>query len=56
MLNIDINEGLNVSDVGDKFPKIVPSEINQNKAAVFNNFSMSEKIQRPQVPLQKMVA
>ena len=43
MLNIDINEGLNVSNVGDKFPKLVPPETDQNKAAVFNDSSTSEK-------------
>ena len=47
MLDIDINKGLNVSNVGDKFPKLVPPEIDQNKTAVFNDFSTSEKIQRP---------
>ena len=30
-------------DVGDKFPKVVPPETEQNKTAVFNDFSMSEK-------------
>ena len=43
MLNIDITEWLNVSDVGDKFPKVVPPETDQNKTAAFDDFSMSEK-------------
>ena len=43
MLNIDINEVLNVSNVGDKFRKLVPPEKYQNKNAVFNDFSTSEK-------------
>ena len=43
MLNIDINEGLNVSNVGNKFPKLVPPETDQNRAAVFNDSSTSEK-------------
>ena len=47
MLNIDINECLNVSNVGDKFPKFVPPEADQNKTAVLNDSSTSEKIQRP---------
>ena len=55
MLNIDINDGLNVSNVGDKFPSIVSPETGQNKTAVFNDSTMSEKNQRPKVPLQKMV-
>ena len=42
-LNVDINDGLNVSNVGDKFPKVVPPETDQNKTAVFNDSSMSEK-------------
>ena len=37
MLNTDINEGLNVSNVGDKFPKLVPPETDQNKTAVLND-------------------
>ena len=37
MLNIDINEGLNVFNVGDKFPKLVPPETDQNKTAVLND-------------------
>ena len=55
MLNIDINECLNVSNVGDKFPKFIPPEADQNKTAVLNDSSTSEKIQRPSVHLQKMV-
>ena len=43
MLNIDINEGLNVSNVGDKFPKLVPPETDQNKATVFNDSSTSQE-------------
>ena len=43
MLNISINEGLNVSDVSDKFQKVVPPETDQNKTAAFNDLSMSEK-------------
>ena len=43
MLNIDFNESLNVSNVGDKFPKLVPPETDQNKTAVFNDSSKSEK-------------
>ena len=43
VLNIDINEGLNVSNVGDKFPKVVLSEKDHNKIAVFNDSSTSEK-------------
>ena len=43
MLNIDITEGLNVSNVGDKFSKLVPPETDQNKTAVFNYSSTSEK-------------
>ena len=43
MLNMDINEGLNVSNVGDKFPKLVPPEPNQNKTAVLNDSSTSKK-------------
>ena len=31
MFNIDINEELNVSDLGDKFPKVFPPETGQNK-------------------------
>ena len=43
MLDIDINEGLNVFNIGDKFPKLVPPETDQNKTAVFNNSSKFEK-------------
>ena len=43
VLHIDINEGLNVFDVGDEFPKDVPPEIDQNKTAGFNDFPVSEK-------------
>ena len=35
MLNIDIT-GLNVSNVGDKFWKLVLPETDQNKTVVFN--------------------
>ena len=42
MLNIDIIEGLNVSNVGDKFSKLVSPEADQNKTAVFNYSSTSE--------------
>ena len=41
VLRIDINEGLNVSNVGDKFPtrkKLIP-----NNATVFNDSRTSEK-------------
>ena len=55
VLKVDINEGLNGSNVGDKFPKVVPPETDQNKTAVFNDSSMSEKNQRLKVPSQKMV-
>ena len=43
VLNIDVTIVLNVPDVGDKFPKVVPPETDQNTTAVFNDFSMSEK-------------
>ena len=43
LLNVDINEGLNVSNVGDKFPKVVLPETDQNKSTVFHDSSMSEK-------------
>ena len=43
MSNIDINEGLNVSNVSDKFPKLAPPETDQNKTAIFNDSSTSEK-------------
>ena len=43
MLNIDIDEGLNVSNVGDKFPKFIPPETDQNKAAVFNDSFTSQE-------------
>ena len=55
VLNVGINEGLTVSTVGDKFPKVVLPETDQNKTAVFNDSSMSEKNQRLKVPSQKMV-
>ena len=42
-LNVDINDGLNMSNVGDKFPKAVPPETDQNKTTVFNNSSVPEK-------------
>ena len=41
--NIDINKGLNISNVGDQFPKVFPPETDQNKTAVFNDSSMPEK-------------
>ena len=43
MLNIDIDEGLNVSNVGDKFPKFIPPETDQNKATVFNDSFTSQE-------------
>ena len=43
VLNIDINEGLSKSNVGDKFPKVAPLETDQNKTTVFNDSSTSEK-------------
>ena len=43
MSNIDIDEGLNVCNVGDKFPKLVPPETDQNKTAIFNDSSTSGK-------------
>ena len=43
IVNIDINEGLNVSNVGVKFPKIVPLKSDQNKNVLINNWSASEK-------------
>ena len=43
VLNVDINEGLNVSNVGNKFPKVVLPETDQNKTALFNDPSVSEK-------------
>ena len=43
MLNIGINEGLNVSNVGDKFPKRILPEADKNKTAVLNDSSTSEK-------------
>ena len=43
VLKVGINEGLNGSNVGDKFPKVVPPETDQNKTAVFNDSSMSER-------------
>ena len=42
MLNIDIIDGLNVSNIGDKFSKLVSPEAAQNKTAVFNYSSTSE--------------
>ena len=44
--NIDINEGLNVSDVGDKFPKVFWPEADQNKTAAFKDFILPKKNQR----------
>ena len=55
VFNIGINEELNVSDVGDKFPKVFRSETDQNKTAPFKDFTMSKKNQRLKVQLQKMV-
>ena len=55
LFNIDINEGLNVSDVGDKFPKVFWPETDQNKNAAFKYFTTSKNNQRPKVQLQKMV-
>ena len=43
VLNIDINKGFNISNVGDQFPKVFPPETDQNKTAVFNDSSMPEK-------------
>ena len=43
ILSIDITEGLNVSNEGDKFTKLVPPETDQIKTAVFNDSSMSKK-------------
>ena len=43
VLNIDTNEGLNVSNIGDNFPKAVLPETDQNETAVFNDSSTSEK-------------
>ena len=37
VLNVDINEGLNVSNVGDKFPKVVPPKTDKYKTAVIND-------------------
>ena len=55
MFNIDINEGFNVSDVGDKFPKVFWPEADQNKTAAFKDFTLPKKSQRQKVQLQKMV-
>ena len=46
LFNIDINEGLNVSDVGDKFPKVFWPEADQNKTAAFKDFILPKKNQR----------
>ena len=43
VIKVDINEGLNGSNVGDKFPKVVPTETDQNKTVMFNDSSVSEK-------------
>ena len=43
MLDIDINKGLNVSNLGDNFLKVVPPETEQNETAVFSDSSTSEK-------------
>ena len=40
---VDIDEGLNGSNVGDKFPKVILTETDQNKTVVFGDSSMSEK-------------
>ena len=53
MFNIDVTIVLNVPDVGDKFPKVVPPETDQNTAAVFNDFSMSEKNSEAKVLITK---
>ena len=46
VFNIGINEELNVSDAGDKFPKVFRPEADQNKTAAFKDFTMSKKNQR----------
>ena len=43
VFKIGINEGLNVSDVGDKFPKVFRPETGQKKTAAFKDFTMSKK-------------
>ena len=43
MINIDNNEGLNVLNVSDKFSKRLAPEVDQNKTAVLNDSSTSEK-------------
>ena len=55
VFNIGINAELNVSDAGDKFPKVFRPEADQNKTAAFKDFTMSKKNQRLKVQLQKMV-
>ena len=55
MFNIDINEELNVSDAGDKFPKVFLPEADQNKTAAFKDFILSKNNQRPKVQLLKRV-
>ena len=55
VFNIDINEGFNVSDVGDKFSKVFWPEADQNKTAAFKDFTLPKKNQRPKVQLQKMI-
>ena len=55
VFNIDINEELNVSDAGDKFPKVFLPEADQNKTAAFKDFILSKKNQRPKVQLLKRV-
>ena len=52
VFSIDINEGLNVSDVDDKCPKVFWPETDQNKTAAFKDFKMNQRLK---VQLQKMV-
>ena len=53
VFSIDINEGLNVSDVGDKCPNVFWPETDQNKTAAFKNFTMNQRLK---VQLQKKVS
>ena len=55
MFNIDINEQLNVSDLGDKFPKVFPLETDQNKTLRLRILRSLKKNKRPKVQLLKMV-
>ena len=55
MFNIDINEELNVSDLGDKFPKVFPPETGQNKTLRLRILRCLKKNQRPKVQLLKVV-